>query len=93
VSRAHESLRARPGGAARRGNLAHHDPDRGGRRGPATLLAHFIRAAELALDPIRPGFSAAFPSPAEIDAFWRETYTETHRRYAEAQPGTAALLE
>jgi hypothetical protein len=59
---------------------------------PRTLLAHFIRAAQLALDPVRPGFSAAFPSPDEIDAFWRETYTETHRRYAEAQPGMAALL-
>jgi O-acetylhomoserine/O-acetylserine sulfhydrylase-like pyridoxal-dependent enzyme len=59
---------------------------------PRTLLAHFIRAAQLALDPIRPGFSAAFPKPDEIDAFWRETYTATHRRYAEAQPGMAALL-
>ena len=59
---------------------------------PRTLLAHFIRAAELALDPIRPGFSAAFASPAEIDSFWRETYTDTHRRYAEAQPGTAELM-
>ena len=59
---------------------------------PRTLLAHFIRAAQIALDPIRPGFSAAFPSPAEIDAFWRETYTETHRRHVEAQPSMAALL-
>jgi cystathionine beta-lyase/cystathionine gamma-synthase len=59
---------------------------------PRTLLAHFIRAAELALDPVVPGFSAAFPSAGEIDAFWRETYTETHRRYAEAQPGTARLM-
>ncbi len=59
---------------------------------PRTLLAHFIRAAQLALDPIRPGFSAAFPTPDEIDAFWRETYTETHRRYAEAQPSMELLL-
>jgi O-acetylhomoserine/O-acetylserine sulfhydrylase-like pyridoxal-dependent enzyme len=59
---------------------------------PRTLLAHFIRAAELALDPIRPGFSAGFPSPAEIDDFWRETYSATHRRYAEAQPGMATLM-
>jgi O-acetylhomoserine (thiol)-lyase len=59
---------------------------------PRTLLAHFIRAAELALDPIRPGFSAGFPSPDEIDALWREVYTGTHRRHAEAQPGMRALL-
>jgi hypothetical protein len=59
---------------------------------PRTLLAHFIRAAELALDPIRPGFSAAFPSGHEIDALWRETYTETHRRHAEAQPGMVELM-
>lgn len=59
---------------------------------PRTLLAHFIRAAELALDPIRPGFSASFPSAAEIDALWRETYTATHRRHAEAQPGMIELM-
>ncbi len=59
---------------------------------PRTLLAHFIRAAELALDPIRPGFSASFPSADEIDALWRETYTETHRRHAEAQPGMRTLM-
>jgi O-acetylhomoserine (thiol)-lyase len=59
---------------------------------PRTLLAHFIRAAELALDPIRPGFSAGFPSPDEIDALWREVYTGTHRRHAEAQPAMRALL-
>ena len=59
---------------------------------PRTLLAHYIRAAQLALDPIRPGFSAAFPAPEEIDAFWREVYTETHRRHVEAQPSMATLL-
>jgi O-acetylhomoserine/O-acetylserine sulfhydrylase-like pyridoxal-dependent enzyme len=60
---------------------------------PRTLLAHFMRAAELALDPIRPGFSAAFPSTSEIDALWRETYVSTHRRHAEAQPGMSELMK
>jgi O-acetylhomoserine/O-acetylserine sulfhydrylase-like pyridoxal-dependent enzyme len=59
---------------------------------PRTLLAHFIRAAELALDPVQPGFSAGFPAPAEIDALWRATYTEVHQRHAAAQPSMAELL-
>ena len=59
---------------------------------PRTLLAHFIRAAELALDSAQPGFSAGFPTPAEIDELWRTTYTEVHRRHAAAQPPMAELM-
>ncbi len=59
---------------------------------PRALLAHFVRASELALDPAQPGFSAAFPSPDEIDALYREIYLDTHRRHVEALPKMAELL-
>ena len=54
---------------------------------PRTLLAHFIRAAELALDPdparLLGRLSRARPRSTPSGA--RPTPT-THRRYAEAQP-------
>jgi O-acetylhomoserine (thiol)-lyase len=59
---------------------------------PRTLLAHFIRASELAFDAAQPGFSGLFPAPDAIDALWRDTYTEVHRRHAEAQPPMSELL-
>jgi O-acetylhomoserine/O-acetylserine sulfhydrylase-like pyridoxal-dependent enzyme len=54
---------------------------------PRGLIAHLIQAARLAIEPDNPGFVAAFPSGAEIDRLYRETYVDVHRRYAEAQPG------
>jgi cystathionine beta-lyase/cystathionine gamma-synthase len=59
---------------------------------PRALLAHFIRAAELALDPAKPGFSRGFPPPAELDALYRDIYLDTHKRYLDAQPTLAQLL-
>jgi O-acetylhomoserine (thiol)-lyase len=59
---------------------------------PRVLLAHFQRAAELALDPVRPGFSSRLPRPDEIDALHREVYLETHRRYVDSRPRMAELL-
>jgi hypothetical protein len=56
---------------------------------PRTLLAHFIRAAQLALDPIRPGFSGV--PLREIDAFSASLH-RAHRRYCQAQPSMATLL-
>jgi hypothetical protein len=50
------------------------------------LIAHFIAAARLAIDPAVPGFSDAFMGPAAIDALVRECYIETHRRYIESRP-------
>jgi cystathionine beta-lyase/cystathionine gamma-synthase len=60
---------------------------------PRTLIAHFVRAAELALEPARPGFVAAFMPPEEIDALWHEVYVDVHTRYAQAQPPMAKLLD
>ena len=59
---------------------------------PRALLAHFQRAAELALDPVRPGCSARFPGADEVDALYREVYLETHRRYVDSRPRMAELL-
>ena len=63
-----------------------------GAEDPRTLLAHLIRASELAIEPQHPGFVAAFPKPAEIDAVYRHTYAEVHRRYVEARPDFDALF-
>ncbi len=59
---------------------------------PRALLAHFQRAAELALDPVSPGFSKRFSAPDEIDALYRAIYLDTHERYVRAQPAMAELL-
>lgn len=59
---------------------------------PRTLLVHLIKAAEATLDDERPGFSAAFPSPDEIDAIYRKHYLSVHTRYVEAREPTSALM-
>ena len=59
---------------------------------PRTLIAHFIRASELALEPVRPGFVARFMSSDEIDALYREVYVDVHTRYIHAQPDMQSLL-
>jgi O-acetylhomoserine/O-acetylserine sulfhydrylase-like pyridoxal-dependent enzyme len=53
---------------------------------PADLIAHFIAAAKLAIDPDVPGFSNQFLQGAQIDALIRECYVQTHRRYIESRP-------
>jgi O-acetylhomoserine (thiol)-lyase len=53
---------------------------------PKDLIAHFIAAAKLTIDPVLPGFSAKFMAPADIEALIRECYLQTHRRYIESQP-------
>jgi O-acetylhomoserine (thiol)-lyase len=53
---------------------------------PKDLLAHFIAAARLAIDPMAPGFSNKFMPPEQIDRLMRETYVTTHRRFIESRP-------
>jgi cystathionine beta-lyase/cystathionine gamma-synthase len=53
---------------------------------PRDLIAHFIAATKLAIDPVVPGFSARFPTPEVIDRMLRETYLDVHRRYIESKP-------
>ncbi|MFT5526068.1 MAG: hypothetical protein ACI9HK_004039, partial [Pirellulaceae bacterium] len=50
------------------------------------LLAHFIQAAKLALEPVAPGFVAKFPSDEEIDELVEERYVDAHRRYVRSKP-------
>jgi O-acetylhomoserine/O-acetylserine sulfhydrylase-like pyridoxal-dependent enzyme len=59
---------------------------------PRTLIAHFIRAAELALDPVERGFSKQFMLSDQIDALYRTVYTDVHARYVNLQPPMALLL-
>ena len=64
-----------------------------GEEDPRALLAHLMRAAELALEPVAPGFLAHFPSPEEIDRLYESTYVDVHRRYAASRPGMRKLLD
>jgi len=59
---------------------------------PRELLAHFIRAAELALDPGAPGFSQCFLPPSEIDQLYRDVYLQVHAGYVDGQFTMEQLL-
>lgn len=63
-----------------------------GEEDPRALLAHLMRAAELALEPECPGFLAHFPAPEEVDRLYRDTYVDVHRRYAASRPDMRRLL-
>lgn len=52
---------------------------------PKDLIAHFIAAARLAIDPFLPGFSHEFASASAIDSLVRETYLQAHQRHIEAK--------
>lgn len=58
---------------------------------PRSVLSHMINAARNCIDIDHPGFSSHFPKAAEIDAFFRETYVDVHRRYAEHTPNFETL--
>jgi O-acetylhomoserine/O-acetylserine sulfhydrylase-like pyridoxal-dependent enzyme len=60
---------------------------------PRTLMAHFMRTAELALDPLYPGFSQGFQAPDEIDALYEAVYLDVHSRYIQAKPSMRSLME
>ena len=64
-----------------------------GEEDPRTLIAHLMRAAELALEPVAPGFIGHFPAPEVIDRLYEETYVDVHRRYAASRPGMARLMK
>ncbi|BCR04243.1 hypothetical protein DESUT3_13120 [Desulfuromonas versatilis] len=58
---------------------------------PRVLIAHFLKAAELTIEPAVPGFCAGFPTGEEIDRLYRGIYLEYHRRFIDAQPDFAEL--
>jgi cystathionine beta-lyase/cystathionine gamma-synthase len=57
---------------------------------PRDLLAHLVAAAELAIEPELPGFSAKFPTGADAEQLIRECYVGAHRRYIEGGRGATA---
>ncbi len=59
---------------------------------PRTLLAHLMRAAQLAIEPARSGFVRGFPSADEIDKIYENTYLAVHHRYVRSKRVMAALL-
>lgn len=59
---------------------------------PKDLIAHFIHAARLAIDPYLPGFSRGFPAPAQIDELVRDTYVSAHERYIQSKRPFEAYL-
>ncbi|MGE0759149.1 MAG: PLP-dependent aspartate aminotransferase family protein [Pirellulaceae bacterium] len=52
---------------------------------PKDLIAHFIQAARLAIDPAVPGFSRQFLPPDDIDELVRSTYVQAHEAYIAAK--------
>jgi hypothetical protein len=50
------------------------------------LIAHFVAAARLCVDPEVPGFSGRFMAAASADRMVREVYLDAHRRYVDSKP-------
>ena len=63
-----------------------------GAEDPRQLIAHFIRAAELVINPVRPGFADAFMRPEAVDELHRRTYLDIHARWVDSQPTMSELL-
>jgi O-acetylhomoserine (thiol)-lyase len=63
-----------------------------GEEDPRALVAHLMRAAEIALEPASPGFMDHFPAAATVDRLYEETYVDVHRRYAASRPRMAELM-
>jgi len=60
---------------------------------PRQLIAHFLRTSELVINPVRPGFSAKFMPPEEIDRLYHDTYLDIHSRWLEGQPDLSSMLK
>ena len=50
------------------------------------LIAHFIHAAKLSIDPIVEGFSNGFMEPDDIDSLVQQCYLDAHRTYIGSKP-------
>jgi len=57
-----------------------------------SLIAHFIKAAKLAIDPEIANFSSGFLENDAIDHLYQTTYLECHRLWVEAQTSLEELL-
>lgn len=59
---------------------------------PRQLLAHFVRAAELVIDPVLPGFTGKLMPPDEVDSLFKRAYLEIHQRWLDSQPPTREFM-
>jgi O-acetylhomoserine/O-acetylserine sulfhydrylase-like pyridoxal-dependent enzyme len=50
------------------------------------LIAHFVAAARLCVDPEVPGFASRFMAAPEADRMVREVYLDVHRRFIDSKP-------
>lgn len=55
-----------------------------GTENPRQLIAHFLNAGKLTIDPIYPGFTDKFMSPAQTDKMVEDIYLECHKRYIQS---------
>ena len=60
---------------------------------PRLFLAHFIRAAGMTLEQVRPGFCADFPDADTIDKLYLQTHNTISARHLKALPKMARLLD
>ena len=56
------------------------------------LIAHFIRACELVVEPVRPGFCSRFMAAPEVDQLHREVHLEANRRWVDSLPPMQQLM-
>jgi cystathionine beta-lyase/cystathionine gamma-synthase len=52
---------------------------------PRMLLAHFVQAAKLAIEPESPGFLAQFPRAAQIDRLYESVYLAVHHKHVRSR--------
>ena len=50
------------------------------------LIAHFVAAARLCIDPEVPGFSSKFMPAAMADRMVRDVYLDVHRQFVDSKP-------
>jgi len=58
---------------------------------PRLLLLKLLRAAQLAIEPVRPGFMRLFPRLDAIDRLYERAYLAVHHRYIRSRRTLAAL--
>lgn len=64
-----------------------------GMENPKQLIAHFINAARLTIDPQHPGFSDKFMKSAEIDRMCEDIYLDCHQKFIRNGKPMEAFLE
>jgi hypothetical protein len=58
---------------------------------PRIFIGHLKQAASMSIESDLPGFVDGFPTAAEIDKFFQETYIDVHTKYVESLPGINQL--